>query len=498
MDNPYAKFAKQGAENPYSKFAKKEEKPATPKSSGPLQAADDIVRMLASGATFGYADKLAAKMDSLTGGGDYQSELAQERQATAGAAARSGSAGTAANLAGAIATPGGLASRGVTLAGRAGTAAMKGLPGVAARTGLMSAEGAGYGALTAAGNDQDTTRGALIGALAGTGGNLAGEALSGTISKIAAAFNKKPVVPDANAIRAAKDAAYKQAENAGAIYTPQMVNRVKQSVVADLARQGYHPELQPGVKTVLAELDRLGQGNVTLTGVDTLRQIAGGAYNPMNKKQNMFIGKIISAIDDAVSNPQAGDVLAGNAADAGEAITRARSLYRQSSRLDDIATAMKKGERQAMSTGSGGNIDNAIRQKFRSILDSPARSRGFTKDEIAAMEDIVSGRPTQNAMRLIGKLSPQGNGLMAMLHLLGAGASGGATVPLAGVGMAAKTVADRSTPANVQALETIVRAGGNRSAALAPPNAVQRLAESKRAALVQALMAGGVNTALAP
>ena len=50
------------------------------------QAADDTARLVANGATLGYADKLAAAVPAAFGSGDYNSNLAAERQASQAAA----------------------------------------------------------------------------------------------------------------------------------------------------------------------------------------------------------------------------------------------------------------------------------------------------------------------------------------------------------------------------------------------------------------------------
>lgn len=75
------------------------------------------------------------------------------------------------------------------------------------------------------------------------------------------------------------------------------------------------------------------------------------------------------------------------------------------------------------------------------------------------MERVVKGGPVQNLARLLGKLSPQGNGLMLLLHGTGGIATGGATVPLAALGAGAKKLADQATPRNVDALLNAVRLG---------------------------------------
>jgi hypothetical protein len=69
------------------------------------QTADDAVRAAANMATFGYADKLAAKGNSLVKGTDYDAELTGQYQQDVDAAKRSPTATTVGNLAGAVLDP---------------------------------------------------------------------------------------------------------------------------------------------------------------------------------------------------------------------------------------------------------------------------------------------------------------------------------------------------------------------------------------------------------
>ena len=181
----------------------------------------------------------------------------------------------------------------------------------------------------------------------------------------------------------------------------------------------------------------------------------------------------------------------GDAAGAAKSITEARKLNTQISKIDRIAEALTKGERRTERTGSGGNADNVTRQNISAILDNPKKLRGFTPDERDAMEKIVRGTSTQNALRLAGKLSPSGNGLMAALGL-GATAANPAMAAIPAAGMVAKALSDRATTKNVDELLRVLRAGGKRSEAFAPPNAIERLSETKREALIRALMMGGI------
>jgi hypothetical protein len=128
-------------------------------SKGVLGYIDDAVRSLASGATFGYADEIAAKANELVGSGTYESNIAKER-------ARDAQIPTAIKLPGEIAGAVGstIAAAPVTAAGAAITGAAK-LPALVRNIGI----GATGGALFGSGDAEEGARleGAGKGALLG-------------------------------------------------------------------------------------------------------------------------------------------------------------------------------------------------------------------------------------------------------------------------------------------------------------------------------------------
>lgn len=442
------------------------------------QAADDIVRLGANAATLGLADRFAG----WAGGDGLQAEQAKSQAASD----RAGLAGTVAQIGGTM-LPAGTLAKGVSAAVPA-LANAGGIFGLAGRTGSMAAQGAALGATEAAIGDKNIGEGAAYGGLAGALGNVAGEGLSAGVRKVAGAFNKAPAVPTKDALEALKDQAYTAADNAGVIYAPAAVDRLNQKVATELTKIGFDPALQPGATVALKRIQDLTGQNVTLTGLDTIRKIASNGFVPGNKSNNAAVSKIIDAIDDVMENPAATDVLTGNGGAAGRVLSEARDYASRVAKLNKVDDAVNRADLRAASTGSGGNADNATRQNLRRILENP---RGFKPDEREALETAVRGTPTQNVMRLAGKLSPSGNGLMAALGI------GGAMVnPLLGVasigGMGAKALADRGTSQNVQELARVIAAGGSRAATQAAPNTVQQLAQSKRDALARALMSTGL------
>lgn len=83
--------------------------------------------------------------------------------------------------------------------------------------------------------------------------------------------------------------------------------------------------------------------------------------------------------------------------------------------------------------------------------------RFFNADEEALMRGFVrmaeKGGPSFR--RLVGKMSPSGNGLMMTLHAVGGMASGGATLPLMVAGAAAKKSADNAVLRAGNALQDV-------------------------------------------
>jgi len=445
---------------------------ALPTWQKPLQAADDVMRKLANGMTFGYADKLAG----MASGDGTEAE----RMKTLGAENRAGGAGTAAEIVGNVATGMGLAGKGMTLAGLGGTGTMTGATGLAARTGLMGVEGAGYGALNAAGNDQDLGQGALIGAAGGGAGNLLGEAASGAISKIAGMFNKRPQVMTPDQVGPAAAAAYKAADDAGGVFTAPEFSQKVGEIKAMLAEDAYLPGNQPGVRTALKELNRLDGQNITFKGLEAVRRKVRGGYDPLNKDNNRMLYKVIDKIDDFATK------------NGSDMYPEARDLYSRKAKIESLNHAFSKGEKRAAITGSGGNTDNVIRQNVDKVA---TKMRGATPDEMAALENAAYGTPMRNALRTVGRMSPTNGSIPLMFHtamntggLFSGGLSTLASLGITGASAGAKVISERGTKNAVKEAIELIAAGGKKSAMEAPKNAVQRLAESKREAIGRALM----------
>jgi hypothetical protein len=332
-----------------------------------------------------------------------------------------------------------------------------------------AAKGAATGAAMAEGDLVDRGRAAALGGAAGGALGLALPLATEGTAKATQTFseavaNKKAAsqAPSVAAIKAAANAEYKSASAADAILNADPVKRLQASVQGDLANFGYHPDLQPKIGVVLKELDRVGQGNVTADGVDTIRKMALGISRSNDPSERALGGMIVRKIDDMMENLQPADIVQGNANQAVESLGKARDLWKTMRKAELLENLMDQGELQGMSTNSGGNVQNLIRQKLRtSVLENKDNARMFTPDELKTVRQIVSGTKTQNVLRQLGRLAPSSNAWLGIVSTFAAPGVGVA-VPMVGAG--AKALATRSTKKAIDKLATSVKQGAYRSA----------------------------------
>lgn len=397
-------------------------------------------------------------------------------------------------------TAGNMAGAAVATAPIAATATGAKLFGLApkmslgARMGYSAAtNGAISGADTAArgGSARDVVGSAIIGA--GVGGALpvVAKGASGAIDKVAGWFNPKAAAMGVDDLKAAATAAYDSAEQAGVAFNGDGVNSLRSNIIKDLTDHGFDPANEPGVMPIVKRLQDMGSGNVTLKGLDTLRKVASNGFVPGNKSNNAAITQIIGRIDELVTKADPSHVLMGNAKAGAQALREARKFWASGRKLETVNELLDRAGLNAGSSGAGGNVENATRQQLKRLLTNPGLKRGLTADEQAAARKAVLGSKTQNALRLAGKLSPQGNGLMLAIGGAGTIAAPATAIPAMIAGYGAKKTSEYLSRKSVGELVNLIAQGGDKSTIPVIKNAVQLLAESKRVALARALTVAG-------
>lgn len=345
-----------------------------------LTAVDDVIRIGADGATFGYGDKLAALLYSM-GGSNYDDALRERRQKLEDAKVRSGSAGVAADIGGALINPV------VSGMGKLAAEAIPAGAGMLTRMGLRgltgAAEGGVQGALSAGGHDKDPSEGAKSGALFGAIAGPAGELAASTGGKLLGAFDDVRPARSLDELEAAKNKAYADADASGTRYSPVTTGAMVNNIRNELNAADLDPQLHKRADSLLngAVSSRAGIPQ-TLTELDNLRKVVNRDIG--DEPYENFMGDIIRRnIDNTIENTPQGGLLSGNAGEAGPLIRTARDANRRYSASGAVHNAIDVGTRTVGKEG----VD-----QIRAILNSPSKRRGFTPAELDKMEKIV--RPT--------------------------------------------------------------------------------------------------------
>jgi hypothetical protein len=262
--------------------------------------------------------------------------------------------------------------------------------------------------------------------------------------------------PSIEELQAAKNAAYKAAEETGVVVSRNAMNRLKVELVDDLKKEGIDKDLHPAATAALKRvLDTKGQPS--LNQLETLRKIANDARTSNNPADARLGGRIIDKIDDFEETLVASDVVKGDAA-AATAFKEARSLNQRLAKAKTIQKLFDDAELAVGANYTTAGMDTALRQQFRALAKNDRKLRGFTQEERAAIRKVALGGPVQNAMRVLGKAAP--DGVLSFLAGLGAyGAAGPAGLALPAAGIVAKQGAAKMGMRNANRVAEMVRGG---------------------------------------
>lgn len=275
----------------------------------------------------------------------------------------------------------------------------------------------------------------------------------------AGSIMRQVATPEIDDLYAAKDAAYKTVDQLGAKYSQEAVDRLYGDMIRLASESNISPTRHPKAYSMLVDLQDRNRPH-SLTELDQMRQEIRRDLLNGDDAEAHFGQKFIDAIDNFIENAGPSEISGVTGDTANWAIKTARQANTTLRKSETLQDALNRARLNAASSGSGGNIDNAIRQQLKIILNNPNKSRGFTKAELEQIDKIIMGdNKLQNTIRLIGKLSPSGNGLMAALGI-GATAANPLLAAAPAIGLAAKSMADRATTGAAENLTRSVRTGG--------------------------------------
>jgi hypothetical protein len=340
------------------------------KPKGLLRSVDDFIRGAADAATLGYADEIAAKMESLTGiggtKGNYSANVTRERAKDA----NGGGARMAGQVAGSLLLP------------TSKLTAAKGLGGLAATMAEGAAYGGAYATGSGQGNLQQRIKAAPKGAALGAAGGAAGRAVGGAVGRIVGGKIVSPAV--------------RTLANEGVVMTPGQ----RGGAIAKGVEEGLLGSL-PLVKAVPQAAKRRGMEQLNIAAYNRVLQPLGERL-PMNAKPGRdavaALGdRAYAAYDDASSNLTLGmDKAIGSAA---KRISNSapRTVGNNANQLRSIiADTLAKVHNGATGTGVR-DILSDLRAEASSFSTSPVANERRLGDQLWGLHDeLEAGIVRQN------------------------------------------------------------------------------------------------------
>lgn len=334
------------------------------------------------------------------------------------------------------------------------------------------AQDAGYGALSGAGGaagaalgqkvggDTGEQVGAMLGSIAApvaAAGALQGA--KGAIDRSQEASLIKEAAPTIDALKTKAREVYKQIDDLGAVVDSGRFNGLVRDLNKSMRQEGFNKRIHPKISAALDEFKLNIDKNQPVSNIDTLRKVARSAAASTEPDESRLGSKMIEQIDDFMDNIDSSALVGGKSDDVGVMYRDARKLWQRARKAEDIEMAVEKAKNQA----SG--FENGLRVQFRAILNNKKKLRGFSPDELAAMQKVVRGGGLENAAKAIGKFGfTEGQAtsmLMGSLGVAGGAAVGGSVgavaVPL--VGQVSKNLAQKMTRNNAEMVSRIVRSG---------------------------------------
>jgi hypothetical protein len=318
----------------------------------------------------------------------------------------------------------------------------------------------------AVGGPAGIARRALVAGTAGAGSEAAGQAaeeyapsmelpariIGAFVSPAAGAkavnktFKRSVERPTLQSLRDAKNAAYSKVDKSGVKFDPNEVNQIIAKSNAAVAKFNYVPEVDLQTKAALKTIQSQMDNTMTVGQLDKLRQSLYKRYSAARNEQG--IREMIDVIDEAIEAK----------APANRLMDTARQANKRYKKLEMLEDAFRKAELDTATSGSGGNLVNNYRRAVKNILASKKKSQFFDDAEVRVMEQFVRGKMSDNMLRLIGKMSPSGGGLMQALNV-GAIAYNPAMLGVTVTGMAAKGAAEARSLKSAEQIKDMLATG---------------------------------------
>lgn len=298
----------------------------------------------------------------------------------------------------------------------------------------------------------------------------------------------RPVAPKSapmslETLKAASDAAWAKVDASGFRFNKVDVEAVAKDI-ADTVRAEGGKALYPAADAIAKRVTALAdKADLTVAQLNRLKSQVGEKLMQPGSTEAHLGGAIRDKLEALLANADE------------PALKEAREIYTRLKKVEEVSNRLDSADLTASSTYAGGNKANATRQKLRPLIDkkSPQRMRNLTPAEEKALKRVVKGTPTQNAVRVAGKVfDPRGllgATVQTVLGLPTGGASALSMIP----GMAASEVSNALTTRAVKGLLDLISTGGR-----APAPAPAVAAPPVRLGSPKGLLGAGVTASRLP
>jgi hypothetical protein len=279
-------------------------------------------------------------------------------------------------------------------------------------------------------------------------------------------------IPTRKELQKASDDGYKQAKALGAEYKGEALQGWASQTINELNANSQLARNYPEVHNILEGLTTLPAGTDPKVSLGVINEMykelgrLGGNIDPAKAAAANFVQR---SLDDFHAGLGPQHMAGGTAApvQAAAILKEARGNAAAGFRDDKISGVEYASKLRTASAGSGRNSDNQNRARLTSFLLNRKGSRGLSKSEIQAVEDVIIGKPTKNAARYFGNLLGGGGGIMGTAQAgataaLGFGALGpeglalGLLPPALGAGF--RNAASKMTKREITELGKLFRA----------------------------------------
>jgi hypothetical protein len=216
-------------------------------------------------------------------------------------------------------------------------------------------------------------------------------------------YRAKAKVPAAAEIKKQASNLYKQIDDAGVLIKSepfgQFVNRVKVDIGGKV-REARNPKVADAIK----ELDEATGSAVNLRKIQDLRESISKIKMSSDKSDRMFAGDIVKELDDFVEGLDASKLIAPAQGDlqAIQLVPQARNLWKQARKSELLDDIYRKAGIKATDSFDDVEVVKKLRTEFKNLATNKDKLRGFTPEEVKAIENAAKGGRLENTLRSFG------------------------------------------------------------------------------------------------